>query len=582
MSTRGSKPPFAGRRRLQDLVERSGSTLDSLGEREARDALPLATSLQRLLELSRNMNQIQQRDELLTYIQDRLCELFEAENSKIILVGHDGSFLVLDAEPDDEEDAFSETLLRRVLAQQRPVLVLDTAEDDELQGRKSVTRMGLVSALCAPLIVNDRVIGVIQFEHRSRPSPFSERDRALLQLFASQAATALANVLLSEQREQALDKLREAQARLVTTETLRALGQMAAGLAHDSNNMLSSILGLSDLILVSGNLSHAQRPDLETIKSCALDGAAAVQRLQEFAGGASGEQDRECVQVGDAFAQVAAMLDHRLRQHVSMPVHTLVIEADETPVVLAQPSELRDVVHNLALNALDAMPEGGQLTLRAVSRDGRVVLEVEDEGTGIAPEVRQRIFEPFFTTKSNGHGLGLSICWGIVRRLGGGFDIRPGTSKGTVMVIDLPPAPLQALDHRQQAEAGSVAGSEARVLLVDDDAMVRHVLGRMLQAGGHDVEDAASGAQALERLEQDEPYDLVITDYGMPGMDGHSLAKRINQGWPDLPVIVITGWNPAGPECVGQGPNVRTVLRKPVTAQDLLAAVSRVRTTTGA
>ncbi len=163
MSTRGSKPPFAGRRRLQDLVERSGSTLDSLGEREARDALPLATSLQRLLELSRNMNQIQQRDELLTYIQDRLCELFEAENSKIILVGHDGSFLVLDAEPDDEEDAFSETLLRRVLAQQRPVLVLDTAEDDELQGRKSVTRMGLVSALCAPLIVNDRVIGVIQF-----------------------------------------------------------------------------------------------------------------------------------------------------------------------------------------------------------------------------------------------------------------------------------------------------------------------------------------------------------------------------------------------------------------------------------
>jgi C4-dicarboxylate-specific signal transduction histidine kinase len=582
MNGRTPQPPFTGRKRLEDLVARSGSALASLGEQEAQQALPLATSLQRLLELSRNMNQIQQRDELLTYIQERLCELFEAENSKVILVGHDGSFLVLDAEGDEEGDAFSETLLRRVLAERQPVLVLDTAEDAELQGRGSVTRMGLVSALCAPLIVNDRIIGVIQFEHRSRPSPFSERDRTLLQLFASQAATALANVLLSEEREQALDKLREAQARLVTTETLRALGQMAAGVAHDFNNMLSSILGLSDLILVSGNLPHALRPDLETIKSCALDGAAAVQRLQEFAGGASGEQDRECVLVGDSFAQVAAMLDHRLRQHVGMPVHTLVIEGDETPAVLAQPSELRDVVHNLALNALDAMPEGGQLTLRALSRDGRVVLEVEDEGTGIAPEVRQRIFEPFFTTKANGHGLGLSICWGIVRRLGGGFDIRPGGQGGTVMVIDLPPAPPQALDHRRRVETGSAASTVARVLLVDDDAMVRHVLGRMLQAGGHEVEDVSSGALALERLEHGGAYDLVITDYGMPGMDGHSLAKRISNGWPDLPVIVITGWNPGGPERVGQVPCLRSVLRKPVTAQDLLAAVAQVQTTGGA
>ena len=579
MSTRGSKPPMTGRGRLQSLVDRSGATLAALGEHEAHGSLPLATSLQRLLELSRNMNQIQQRDELLTYIQERLHELFEAENSKVILVGHDGSFLVLDAEHEDEERAFSETLLRRVLAERQPVLVRDTADDEELQDRKSVTRMGLVSALCAPLIVNDRVIGVIQFEHRSRPSPFSERDQTLLQLFASQAATALANVLLSEEREQALDKLREAQARLVTTETLRALGQMAAGVAHDFNNMLSSILGLSDLILVSGHLPHGLRPDLETIKSCALDGAAAVQRLQEFAGGASGEQDRECISLNDAFSQVAAMLDHRLRPHVGMPVHTLVIEADETPVVLAQPSELRDVVHNLALNALDAMPEGGQLTLRALSRDGRVVLEVEDEGLGIPPEVRQRIFEPFFTTKANGHGLGLSICWGIVRRLGGGFDIRRGHGEGTVMVIDLPPAPLQALDHRQPPSTESAPGSEARILLVDDDAMVRHVLTRMLQAGGHEVDDASSGAGALERLDAGGGYDLVITDYGMPGMDGHSLAKRIANRWPELPVIVITGWNPTGPERVGQVESVRTVLRKPVTAQDLLAAVARVRTT---
>lgn len=542
---------------------------------------PAAPALQRLLALTQRMNQIDSRSELFAYIRDRLSELFEAENSQFILVGRDGSLQRYDADADadaegEEAAAFSETLVKRVVAERRPVLVDDTEKDPELRDRSSVTRLGLVSALAAPLVVGERVIGVMLFDHRRRPNSFAQRDLVLLHLFANQAATALRNVLLAEQRQEAMERMQEAQARLVSSETLRALGQMAAGVAHDFNNMLSSILGLSDLLLLSESLPATLRPDLETLKTCALDGAATVQRLQEFAGGSTGSQPPEVLQPDRLVREVAAMLSHRFVPREDGIEHRLALDIQPAESIRALATEVRDVLSNLVLNALDAMPRGGPVTLRTMMRGERVVLEVEDEGEGIPPSLRERIFEPFFTTRPHGHGLGLSICFGIVRRMGGAIDARTRDGGGTIFSIELDPwrGETDAPDVATPAE--EAAPDKACVLLVDDDPMVLHVLGRILETGGHEVVSAASGADALDVLRGGQRVDVLVTDFGMPEMDGMRLAEEVRGAHPRLPIILVTGWNAGGPEGMGPGDVVDLVLHKPITAADLKEAVQTI------
>ena len=526
--------------------------------------------LERLLSLSRRMNRITRRDDLLAYLRDRLHELFEAQNSLVVLISRDGTLHLLgDEDGADVDHAISHTLIARVVTERRPVLVSDTARDRELHDRTSVQRLGLVSVLCAPLIVDDEVIGVLQFDHRSRPGPFTEEDLTVLELFAHQSATAIRNSLLVERLEAALDQTRTAQERLVATERLRALGEMAAAVAHDFNNMLASVIGLSDLILGAGRVAGADAKDLRALQNIALSGASTVGRLQEFAGGASGDDRATNLDLSVLVREVVDAVRHRLEPRADGPFWSVSLELTSTSPVRGRASEVRDVVLNLLLNAIDAMAQGGVVIIRTMERSGQVVLEVEDDGPGIPSETKHRVFEPFFTTKRDGHGLGLSTCWGVVHRMDGDIELQEPDAQGTRFVVSLPPAVLDI--PSQGPEDADAAPVSARILMVDDEPMVRTVMGRMLERAGHSTVVACDGTEALSLL--DDSFDLVITDYDMPDMNGAELASRIAATRPDCPVILLSGWNPGGGDCPIDGEGIDLVLRKPITTDRLAAAV---------
>jgi signal transduction histidine kinase len=567
------RPSQYSARELRDLLERSRVRTTRRRVRARRRVpTPRLSRLERLLDLSRRMNGIRRQDELLAYIRERLHEFFEAENSQVVLLGEDGTPRSLDAEAGADPE-ISRAVLRRVLAGRKPLLVRDARRDPELARRSSVRGMHLTSLLCAPLVVDGEVLGVVHFDHRDDAVPFGDEDLALLGLFANQAATALQNVLLAEQREEALARMRDAQGRLATGERLRVLGQMAAGVAHDFNNLLTSILGLTELVRLRGDVPEDVSALLERLRGCAVDGAATVRRLQGFVGTPARRAEPEAVYLDDVAREVA---DRNAGSFADAQAgHVLSLDLHGPDPVLGRPSELREVVTNFLVNALDAMDEPGRVTLRTLERDGRSVLEVEDTGPGVPPEVRERIFEPFFSTKGGrGRGLGLAICWGLVNRMGGAIDVRSAPERGSVFALVFPPAPDARPAARPDTKRRAPAGGATRVMVVDDDPLVREVLVGMLQALGHRTLEAESGPAALARLPRSR-CGVVLTDYGMPGMDGLQLAREVRRRWPRLPVVLLTGLHPALPRDVGEA--VTLTVGKPIGSRELAEAVDTAR-----
>lgn len=569
------------RKQLSDLTERAHRVIQGESSPSLPNAsldLPNPSLLTRLLSLTQSMNRQRSSADLLQYIQDRLRELFEAENSQVILIGVDGEPTLPQDPPGSAGVAngqtrlpeFSRTLIDRVCQQRRPLLIRDTSEDAELREQSSVSRLGLVSVLCAPLIVDDRVIGVIQFDHRNRPSPFSEADLTLLGLFANQAATALHNLTLAEEKERMLRQLEESHEQQVAGERLRALGQMAAGVAHHFNNLLTSILGYCDLLDRTQTYPAEHRRDLEILRASARDGAATVARLQEFAGGATADRNYGPVELSEIVKEVAEFCSHR----TSGGALSITTRLEPDCFVLGHVAELRDVITNLTVNALDSMPQGGVAQLQTYKENNQVVFEVLDEGIGIPNAARQRIFEPFFTTKATGTGLGLSICWGVVQRLGGKIEAMPGPEKGTRFILTLPATVLTGEAPRHAGAPAHQQGRRARVLLVDDDDHVRHMLSRVLQSAGHEVTPLKSATAALAAWQG--PYDAVLTDYGMPQMNGLEFAREVQNVAPGTPVIVLTGWSPSGSDFSELVEGVAQVLPKPLNMEALLETLDRL------
>jgi len=218
----------------------------------------------------------------------------------------------------------------------------------------------------------------------------------------------------------------------------------------------------------------------------------------------------------------------------------------DVPPVEGNASELRQVVMNLVFNAVEAMPEGGRLTLRLCTRSKDVVVEVTDTGMGMTDEQRKRCFDPFFTTKEEGSGLGLSVCHGTIQKHGGRMEIDSQQGKGTIVRMILPSSalvPEDAVTKAEDSDSISVP-SDLRILYIDDDERVRDSLAMMIRSCGWDVDLAEDGPTGVAML-QSAAYDVVITDLGMPGMDGKEVTRIVKQIRPNTQVIVISGWDEA-------------------------------------
>jgi signal transduction histidine kinase/CheY-like chemotaxis protein len=357
-------------------------------------------------------------------------------------------------------------------------------------------------------------------------------------------------------------------------EKMSALGELASGVAHDFNNTLAGILGRAQLLLTTKD-PEKMKAGLEIIIKTAKDGAKTIKRIQDFARQRR-PHDFQPVALDQLLLDVSEITRPRWKDRAEAAnVHiSLELQIRSNRLVLGDESELREVLVNMVFNAVDAMPQGGTLTLATREIEGQVEISVRDTGIGMGEEVRSRIFNPFFTTKGKtGMGLGLAVSYGIIRRHEGTVEVESQVGQGSTFRIRLPLARAGAKARPATAEltappATLVRGTRALFLVVDDEANVRELLRDILAKDGHEVVVAQTGAEALARCDEVE-FDGVFTDLGLPGMSGWELARAVHERHSRVPLAVVTGWGEAVGSHEQAAAGVDWVVTKPFTVEQI-------------
>jgi CheY-like chemotaxis protein/two-component sensor histidine kinase len=350
---------------------------------------------------------------------------------------------------------------------------------------------------------------------------------------------------------------------------------MASGVAHQMNNTLASVVGQADLVLTT-TTDPETKSRMSSIIQAAEDGAAAVRRIRDFAR----ESAPESFDPVDLAAVARDVLDAtavRWRDQAQRDGRTIetAVRVSGSTWVPGSPSELREALTNIVLNAVDALPEGGHIHVDVEEADNKVALRIQDDGTGMPVEVAQRAFDPFFTTKpfGSGTGLGLALTRGIIQRHHGTIDVRSNPGEGTTFDIRLPRT--EAPDGSPEAPASSPVAT-IRVLVVEDEPILCEQLRAILSIDGHDVRVCTGGPDGLAALSAAD-FDLVITDLGMPEVDGWEIARVAKARRPETRVALVTGW--AG-EIADRGDlgerGVDCVISKPYRIQTIRDAVAEV------
>lgn len=326
---------------------------------------------------------------------------------------------------------------------------------------------------------------------------------------------------------------------VIRAEKLRAVGEMASGIAHDFNNLLSSIIGWSEIMLLRDVPSDLQE-SATAIHQAALDGTETVKRIQEYT---RIRKDTEfgSVDINEVVKGAVELARPRWKDWAEKAglAFTITTQFADIPLAKGSASDLREVFLNIIFNAIDAMPKGGEIKIRTGRRGGNVFAAIADSGIGIPRDVQRRVFDPFFTTKgSAGSGLGLSVAFGIVSRHGGKLTVDSGVNRGSTFTVFLPVALAMEKVVEPQVPAPSW---KVHVLLIDDDERVLKAIEAMLRSEGHAVTACLGGKKALAVL-RDGVFDLVITDLGMPEVNGWEVAAKAKAVSPDLPVVILSGW----------------------------------------
>ncbi len=412
----------------------------------------------------------------------------------------------------------------------------------------------------APLIVEGEVIGILGVYTKKRQLIFTELDLEHLQIVANPIAIAIMNDRLFKevftQKEIIIKEMEEKtllEARFLQAQKMESIGNLAGGIAHDFNNLLMSVMGFNELASMELDDNHPVQSHLKNV-AVAADRASNL-TLQLLAFARKQTSTPSVFSMNSLIEETKRMMSPLIGDFINL---SLLYDTNDT--VKLDPGQMQQVLINLIINARDAMPTGGNLTLKTrysltqncdaeepASEDGPYVcVEICDTGVGMPPEVLERIFEPFYTTKAmgKGTGLGLATCYGIVKQNGGHICVSSTPGQGTTFYIYLPyyHEEVQTQDE-SQIEDPIPRGSES-VLLVEDDDQVREMITLWLKHFGYRVTSAHNGLAALNLvLERSGGFSIVITDSTMPEMGGYELSSSLHTLYPDLPVITLSGYS---------------------------------------
>lgn len=366
---------------------------------------------------------------------------------------------------------------------------------------------------------------------------------------------------------------RKMEEQMLQVEKLRAVGEMASGVAHDFNNALAIIVGNAQLLLYTAK-DEELRSALKTIEKVAKNGAQTVRRLMEFSG-------RKVVHIEYSKMDLNALI--RDTVEITKPKWKdeaqgkgiyieVVLNLGEIPLVTRTLSEMREMMASFIFNAVEAMPEGGRLEILTSCLREKVSIRISDTGIGMTEEVRKRVFEPFFTTKPfSNTGLGLSMSYGMIKRLGGEIEVESEVGKGTTFHILLP------IDGERKEEEKATHDvkreGEARILVIDDEEHVREILSKILTRAKYQVVVAENGERGIELFRKGK-FDMVLTDLGMPEMSGWEVCRAIKKINPHLPVGMITGWGAGIDRPQMEENGLDFVISKPFDSEEVLNQIA--------
>jgi signal transduction histidine kinase len=566
------------------LFEEQLSLLDNARVRRAR--------LQALLDVGREVSRIQPPAALLERIATTCGRLLQTDSVGIRLL--EGDDLVVAYASGGAREVMAqprlkigESLSGLVAASGETLVLTDPAADPRLipAHRAAMERLGYRALVAVPIKAGERIAGVLSVQTR-RHLGFSDEDIEVVTAFAGQVGVALHNNRLYEELQHAYRELTQTQDQLLQSQKMEAIGRLAGGIAHDFNNLLTVIAGQT-YMLRNQTGAGPVREGVERIEATAERAAELIRQLLAFS-------RKQVLQPGvlrlNAIVEsMAPMLTRVIGEDVE-----LTTRLDPRLLhVKADPTQIEQVIMNLAVNARDAMPGGGELTIETanlvvnacdlaqhpdVAPGAYVVLAVRDTGTGMDAETRRRLFEPFYTTKEpgKGTGLGLATVYGIVKQSGGHIWVASEPGRGATFTIYLPVVG-EAADVPVVVPPDDVPGGTETILLVEDEGEVRALVREVLEERGYRVMVATGPREALHlAADRGTRIDLLLTDVIMPQMTGRALADLLTADRPTLPVMFMSGYADSAVVEHGVLQAGRAYLQKPFTPIQLARVVRRV------
>ena len=453
---------------------------------------------------------------------------------------------------------------------------VDTLPDEEAA---PLRRDGIRSLLLVPISVQRSIVGWASFEQCVKPRVWTPEDIQLLEVIAGLISRAVA-------REREMAERAQLEAEYNHSKKMEAIGQLAGGVAHDFNNLLTTIQGYAQLLTSKLPEEYRSMPGLKEIIMASEKAAGLTRQLLSFSRRDSAKTGPVHLNtiVTDTMKLIGRMLGDNVKLELDLD--------PDLPMTVGDGQQISQVLMNLAINARDAMPEGGRLTVatRQISATGALasrftfpgveraqMLVVSDSGHGMDEETKERIFEPFFTTKDagSGTGLGLSIVFSIVQRHGGFIDVASEPGKGTTFTVYIPERTPEEEDQSLEAAAAPSSVGHETILLVEDDEGVRAMITEVLESQGYEIVAVSNGREALQELEHAaENISLVMTDVIMPQMDGRKMWDEFEARGYDIPVIVMSG-HPTEKDSRDLLKGAATFLEKPFGPKEISRAVRR-------